>query len=160
MQPSSFPVTFAFYKRFLQVKYFLIFGFVSGLILTSLFIPIIFDAINNLKIWGWVLFTTSFLCFLFYYLFLVFFWRSGNLKLAPFKNTLISILVSVVVLLLIEVVCLLVIYQVFDLGVRTVFLVTFPMVTIAMFVGVSLSTKFFFNWQKTVLSPPKTTPTK
>lgn len=52
MATSSQPITFTFYRRFLQIKYLLILGFISGLVLISLFVPIVFNVIQNSDIWG------------------------------------------------------------------------------------------------------------
>lgn len=152
---SSSSLSLSAFTRFLQIKYLLVFGFVSGMVFISLFVPIFFTAIDNVKIWAWVLFGISLTCFTCYYLVLYFFWKSGNLKLALFKNTLVVILSTVLLIFLIELWGFLVIYEVWILSEKIVFFVAFPIAVVAMFIGVSLSTKFFFTWQKERFSTKK-----
>ena len=61
---------------------------------------------------------------------------------------ILGIFTCVVILLFAELISLLVVYEILAIDRKVVFFVSFPIITISMFVGISLSAKFFFTWQK------------
>ena len=147
-------ITVGIFNKMFAIRYFLYLAYAFGWVFFSFFIILDLNKNKTLRIDNHlflIFFLISLGAFLSYFLVIFLLAKTNTIRLKPVLKLFSAIVIVTFAFFLLQFFGLLKIYGLVNLGLRTIFFAFFPASIVFGFVGITLSSQLFINWQRSFL---------